>query len=504
MPAGLLAIDQGTTSTRALLFSAAGEPLASARRELPQHFPRDGWVEHEPEQLLADALACAREALAAAGLSPAALRAGAVAAVGVTNQRETVVLWERASGRALHRALVWQDRRTADACERLRAAGHEPRLQQRTGLLLDPYFSATKLAWLLDHVPGARARAERGELLAGTVDAWLLWHLQGGAARGARHLTDATNASRTALFDLSSQRWDDELLALFGVPRALLPLVLDSAADFGATDPGHLGAALPLRGVAGDQQAAAVGQACFAPGQIKGTYGTGAFVLLNSGGQAPLSRNRLLGTVALRLAGAPSFALEGSIFSAGSAVQWLRDGLGIIARSADSEALARRADPARRVHLVPAFTGLGAPHWDAGARGAVLGLTRDATAADLCAAALQATGFQTADLLAAMAADGAPAPAALRVDGGLCDNGYAMQFLADACGVPVERPACAETTALGAALLAGLGAGLFASSAELSARWRAAGRWEPRWTAAERDEQLAGWRAAVARVRTTA
>lgn len=497
-----LAIDQGTTSTRALLFRPDGQPVATARRELPQHYPHDGWVEHEPERLAGDAIDCVREVLAAAGLDAAALRAGAVAALGLANQRETVVLWERASGRALHRALVWQDRRTAEACARLRAAGHEPRLQRRTGLLLDPYFSATKLAWLLDHVPGARARAARGELLAGTVDSWLLWRLQGGAARGARHLTDATNASRTALLDLATQRWDDELLDLFGLPAALLPEVLDSAADFGSTDPALFGAPLPLRGVAGDQQAAAVGQACFRPGQVKGTYGTGAFLLAHAGSAPPASRHRLLATLALRLRGAATFALEGSIFSAGSAVQWLRDGLGLLASAPQSEDLARRADPARRVHLVPAFTGLGAPHWDAGARGALLGLTRDAGAAELCAAALQASGFQTADLLEAMAADGAPAPAALRVDGGLAANGYAMQFLADVCGVPVERPACLETTALGAALLAALGAGRHASTAELAALWRRDACWEPRMGADERAERLAGWRAALARVRT--
>jgi glycerol kinase len=493
----LLAIDQGTTSTRALLLDEAGTPLSEARRELPQHFPRDGWVEHDADRILQDTLACVREVLA--GLSADALH---TIPVGVTNQRETVVLWERASGRPLHRALVWQDRRTADRCARLRAAGHEALVQQRTGLLLDPYFSATKLAWLLDELPGARERAARGELLAGTIDSFLLWHLQGGAPRGARHLTDATNAARTALFDLTAQRWDDELLALFDVPRSLLPEVLDSAADFGATDPTLFGAPLPLRGVAGDQQAAAVGQACFRPGQIKATYGTGAFLLLHTGERVPRSRHGLLGTVALRLAGRPSYALEGSIFSAGSAIQWLRDGLHLLAHAADSEALARRADPARRIHLVPAFTGLGAPHWDSAARGALLGLTRDTSAPDLVAAALQSVAFQTADLLDAMSADGAPRPAALRVDGGLSANAYAMQFLADVLGLPVERPAALETTALGAAFLAGLGAGVFTSTDDLSARWRAAATFSPRMSADERAERLAAWRAAVARVLT--
>ena len=500
MPRRLLAIDQGTTSTRALLVDEAGSTLSLARRELPQHFPRDGWVEHDAERILQDALACVREALAP--LSAADLRGGALAAIGVTNQRETVVLWERATGRALHHALVWQDRRTADRCERLRAAGRESLVQRRTGLLLDPYFSATKIAWLLDSLPEARRRAERGELLAGTIDSWLLWHLQGGAARGARHLTDATNASRTALFDIAAQRWDDELLALFGVPRALLPEVLDSAADFGATDPALFGAALPLRGVVGDQQAAAVGQACFRAGQIKATYGTGAFVLLHTGNTVPHSRHRLLGTVALRLAATPTYALEGSIFSAGSTLQWLRDGLHLFARADESEALARRADPARRLHLVPAFTGLGAPHWDTDARGALLGLTRDTSAADLAAAALQAVAFQTADLLDAMAADGAPRPAALRVDGGLAANDYAMQFLADVLALPVERPLALETTALGAAVVAGLGANVFTSTDELAARWQPSAAWQPRMGDDERAERLAGWRAAVSRVLT--
>lgn len=487
----VLAIDQGTTSTRAVLFDAQGEPVASAQRELAQSFPRDGWVEHDAAEIWTAARELCVEALAGARLD-----AARVAAIGLTNQRETIVLWERGSGRPLHPAIVWQDRRTARDCEALRAAGHEALVQRRTGLLLDPYFSATKLAWLLEHVPGARARAERGELAAGTIDCWLLWNLTGGA----RHATDASNASRTALFDVHRQCWDDELLALFGVPRALLPEVLDNAADFGRTPRALFGRELPVTGLVGDQQGAALGQACWEAGTIKATYGTGGFVLLNTGERAPVSRHRLLGTVGYRLGGSVSHALEGSLFSAGSTMQWLRDGLGLFGKSAESEALARRADPQRRVALVPAFTGLGAPHWDPRARGAILGLTRDATAADLVAAGLQAVAFQTRELLDAMAADGAPAPAALRVDGGLSNNGYAMQFLADMLALPVERPEQTETTVLGAALLAGLHVGLYPAPRALAERWRLDRRFEPTMSADERADRWSHWQAAVARV----
>jgi glycerol kinase len=493
MPAArhLLAIDQGTTSTRAMLFGLDGRPAGTAQRELPQIFPQDGWVEHDAERIWQDTLAVVREVLAGARLQP-----GDVAALGLTNQRETTVLWERATGRPVHHAIVWQDRRTAAACEALAAAGHGELVQQRTGLLLDPYFSATKIAWLLEHVPGARARAERGELLCGTIDCWLLFRL----TDGARHATDATNASRTALLDIHRQRWDDELLALFGVPRALLPEVLDSAADYGATSPAHFGAPIAIAGVAGDQQAAAIGQACWDAGTIKATYGTGGFVLLNTGATAPRSRHRLLTTVGYRLGGRASYALEGSIFSAGSTVQWLRDGLRVIEKAEGAEALALKADPRRRVHLVPAFTGLGAPHWSAHARGAILGLTRDTSAADIVAAGLQSVGHQTADLLDTMVADGAHRPAALRVDGGLSRNGYAMQFLADIVQLPVERPAVTETTALGAALLAGLQRGLFESPQQLAAGWRAEARFEPRMPDTERAERRAAWADAVRRV----
>jgi glycerol kinase len=479
----LLALDAGTTSTRAIAFGADGRPRAAAQRELPQSFPRDGWVEHDPLRIAADAEAVLREAARAAG--------GPVAAIGITNQRETVVLWERASGRPLHPAIVWQDRRTADACARLRAEGHEPELRRRTGLLLDPYFSATKIAWLLDHVPGARARAERGELAAGTVDCWLAWTLGGGA----RHVTDASNASRTLLFDVREQRWSPELCRLFGVPPELLPEVLDTAADFGAARPQLLGAAAPLRALVGDQQAAAFGQACLAPGEAKATYGTGCFTLQNTGERLLESRHRLLGTVAWRLAGRAHFALEGSIFHAGTVVQWLRDGLGLVRDAAETEARARRADPRKRLYFVPAFTGLGAPWWQPSARGAIFGLTRDCGADDLVRAGLEASCFQTRDLLEAAARDGAAALAELRVDGGMARNDWLMQALADLCGLPVARPAVTETTALGAALLAAIGAGLLDPEAARRL-WRVERRFEPAMGDAERH---AGWRAAIAR-----
>lgn len=492
-------MDQGTTSTRALVFDARLRPIGGAARELRQSFPRPGWVEHDAGEIWSATQEVCRQALEAA-----AVPASRVIAMGLTNQRETVVLWEKHSGRPLHPAIVWQDRRTAQACAALAARGAGDLVQRRTGLLLDPYFSASKLAWLLDAVPGARARAARGELLAGTIDCWLLWNLTGGP-RGGRHVTDATNASRTSLFDIHRQCWDDELLALFDVPRALLPEVLDCGADFGRTTPDLLGVPVPIAGVAGDQQAAAIGQACWEAGQLKSTYGTGCFALLNTGDAAPLSRNRLLGTVAWRLAGRTSYALEGSIFSAGSTVQWLRDGLKLFAQAADSEALAlaaARAHPERHLYLVPAFTGLGAPWWDAEARGAIFGLTRDASAADLVRAGLEAVGYQTADLLDALVADGAVRPAALRVDGGMTANGFAMQFLADILGVPIERPGVTETTVLGAAALAGLQVGLFASRDELAAAWTLDRRFEPRMSADERGERRAGWRDAVQRVLT--
>ena len=491
-PACILAIDQGTTSTRAVLFDAEGNPLAQAQRELGQHYPQPGWVEHDAEEIWRSVLDTCRAVLAEKKLA-----ARDIAAIGITNQRETTVLWERKTGRAVARAIVWQDRRTAGRCAELAALHHAELVRARTGLVIDPYFSATKLAWLLDNTPGARAVAERGDLAFGTIDCFLLWRLTGGAV----HATDATNAARTLLFDIHRQQWDDELLALFRVPRALLPEVRDNAGDFGGSAAAIFGAPVPIAGMAGDQQAATIGQACFAPGMIKSTYGTGCFAVLNTGADALASRHRLLTTLAYRLAGRATFAIEGSIFVAGAAVQWLRDGLGIITRADETEALARTADPTRRVYVVPAFTGLGAPYWDAGARGAILGLTRDVGRAELVRATLEASCYQTRDLIEAMRADGA-APASLRVDGGMVVNDWFAQCLADTLGLPVERPRFTETTVLGAAALAGLGAGFYSSLEALAGRWQRDALFEPQRDAAAREEGYAGWRDAVARVRS--
>ncbi len=492
-PNHLLAIDQGTTSTRAMVFDRECRPTGQAQKEFPQHFPRPGWVEHEPEDIWRETCSVVEGALAEAGIA-----AGQVAAIGITNQRETSLLWDRESGEALHRAIVWQDRRTADLCDRLRRDGQEPLVQARTGLLLDPYFSATKIAWMLDQVPEARARAERGEIAFGTVDSFLLWRLTGGRV----HATDATNAARTMIFDIHRQAWDQELLDLFGIPAAILPEVRDSNADFGATPAGLFGAPLPITGIVGDQQAATVGQACFTPGMTKSTYGTGCFALRNTGGEAVTSTNRLLTTLAYRLSGETTYALEGSIFAAGATIQWLRDGLKVIAAATESESLAREADPEQAVYLVPAFTGLGAPYWDAHARGAILGLTRASGPAEIASAALDAVCYQTRDLLQAMTADGAQPPNTLRVDGGMVANDWLMQRLADLNGCTVERPVVAETTALGAAALAGLGVGLMSSLDEISRTWRSAGQFTPVMAADERDRRYAGWQDAVARVRT--
>jgi glycerol kinase len=489
----ILAIDQGTTSTRAMIFDAEGAPRARAQQELAQRFPHPAWVEHDPEEIWRAVVATSRAALAEAGLT-----AADIAGIGITNQRETTILWERASGRPIAPAIVWQDRRTAALCERLNAAGHASMVQDKTGLVIDPYFSATKIAYLLDGVPGARIAARRGELAFGTVDCFLLWRLTGGAV----HATDATNASRTLLFDIHRQDWDADLLVLFDIPREILPAVRDSAAAFGTTTADFLGRPVPIAGIAGDQQAATVGQTCFTPGAIKSTYGTGCFIVLNTGTEALRSRHRLLTTVAYRLAGVPTYALEGSIFVAGAAVQWLRDGLKLIANAAESDALARQADPAQRVYLVPAFTGLGAPWWDAAARGSIVGLTREAGAAELVRAALEAAAFQTRDLLEAMAADGAARAATLRVDGGMVANDWTMQFLADMTGIVVERPVVTETTSLGAAYLAGLATGLYASNEALALKWRCERRFEPAMSADERAERFAGWQDAVARTRT--
>ena len=488
----ILAIDQGTTSTRAMLFDARGGVLARAQAELRQHFPAEGWVEHDPEDIWQDTLAVVREAL-----SKAHLRAVDLAAIGITNQRETTIVWERATGKPIHRAIVWQDRRTADECRRLEAV-HSLAVSAKTGLVIDAYFSASKIAWILDNVPGARARAEAGELAFGTVDCFLLWRLTGGKS----HRTDATNAARTLIYDIREQRWDDELLKLFRVPRALLPEVMDNAADFGTTDPQLFGGAIPIAGMAGDQQAATVGQVCFEAGQIKSTYGTGCFALLNTGSTFVPSKNRLLTTIAYRLNGRPTYALEGSIFAAGSTIQWLRDGLKLIRSAGETEALARGGAGTGSVYLVPAFTGLGAPYWDPFARGAILGLTRDTGIADIVRAGLEAVCYQTQDLMGAMADDFGRAPTTLRVDGGMTVNDWVMQRLADLLGVPVERPVVTETTALGAAFLAGLRVGVFPSLDALAGLWARDRRFEPAMSEEERVRRRQGWVDAVSRVRT--
>ena len=485
----ILAIDQGTTSSRAIVFDAAGGICAVAQREITQHYPRPGWVEHDAEEIWHTTVSVCREALDAAG---------PVAAIGITNQRETTLVWDRESGEAVHPAIVWQDRRTASQCAALEAEGRGALFEEKTGLRLDPYFSGTKVAWILDNIPGVRARAERGRLAFGTVDTFLLWRLSGGAV----HATDATNASRTLLFDIHSQQWDEALLEALRVPRSLLPEVCDSAGEIGTARRGVLGAALPVTGVAGDQQAATFGQACFEPGMVKCTYGTGCFALMNTGDGVVRSENGLLGTVAYRLGGEVVYALEGSIFIAGAAVQWLRDALRIIEHAPESEALAQSLPDNQGVYLVPAFAGLGAPHWDPQARGALLGLTRDSGVAHLARAALESVAYQTRDLMVAMAADAGKPPDTLRVDGGMTANDWLMHFLADVLDMPVERPTVTETTALGAARLAELGAGLHSSPHALSGRWCLDRRFEPAMPAGTRERLLAGWEDAVARVKS--
>jgi glycerol kinase len=494
----ILAIDQGTTSSRAIIFDAAGRQVASAQRELQQLFPADGWVEHDPEHIWADTVAVCAEALAKSGLSVTAQ-----AAIGITNQRETAVVWDRATGRPVHKAIVWQDRRTAPLCRQLIADGLEDLVRERTGLVIDAYFSGTKIAWILDNVQGARAAADAGKLAFGTVDSWLLWRLTGGRV----HATDATNASRTMLFDIARQRWDEELLKALRIPASMMPEVKDSSCFFGTTEKAVLGAELPIAGIAGDQQAATFGQACFAPGMVKSTYGTGCFALLHTGETLVASRNRLLTTVACRLAGKTTYAIEGSIFVAGAAIQWVRDGLGAVQSAAESEAVARATPDTGGVYLVPAFTGLGAPWWDPDARGAILGLTRDSNRGHIVRAALEAVCYQTYDLMQAMDDDvagtgGAIAPATLRVDGGMVANDWLCQFLSDVLDRPVERPAVIETTALGAAYLAGLATGVWSGLDDLSKGWRCGRRFEPAMDAATRERRLEGWHRAVARVRS--
>lgn len=487
----LLAIDQGTTSSRAMLFTPQGQPVAIAQRPIEQHFPRDGWVEHDPQELWTTTLAVCHEALRIAGIG-----ADALIALGIANQRETTLVWDARSGEPVYRAIVWQDRRTANYCAGLKVQGEEPRVNARTGLVIDPYFSATKLRWILDNVPGAAERAARGELRFGTVDSYLLWQLTGGRV----HRTDATNASRTLLFNIHEQCWDEALLDLFQIPRSLLPEVMDSAAEFGHTEPGLLGAPVPIRAVAGDQQAALVGQACFAPGTLKSTYGTGCFMIQNTGAVPVRSRHRLLTTVAYRLGGEVTYSLEGSIFVAGAAVQWLRDGVRLIQDAAQSELLAGQVRDTGGVYLVPAFTGLGAPYWDPKARGAILGLTRDTGIKEIVTAGLQSVCFQTRDLLEAMRQDGA-APGTLRVDGGMAVNNWLLGFLADILGLPVERPTVTETTALGVAYLAGLQSGVLGGLDELATLWRCDRRFLPTMPEAQRGRLYDGWLDAVRRVR---
>ena len=486
----ILAIDQGTTSTRSIVFDATARRVAVAQTEFAQHYPAPGWVEHDPEDIWRDVLATAREAIETSGVG-----ADGIAGIGITNQRETTLVWDRATGEPLHRAIVWQDRRTADRCESLRAGGHEDEVRARTGLLLDPYFSATKIGWILDNVDGARARAEKGELAFGTIDCFLLWRLTGGQV----HATDVTNASRTLLWNIRENRWDDHLCDLLGVPAAMLPAVHDNAHLYGETDPALFGAAIPIAGIAGDQQAALIGQACFRRGSAKSTYGTGCFLLLNTGEEAVASDNRLLTTPAYRLEGRTTYALEGSIFVAGAAIKWLRDGIGVITHASDTDDMATQVPDSHGVYMVPAFVGLGAPHWDPDARGAIFGLTLGSTQAHLARAALEAVGYQTLDLVEAMVADGAARPAALRVDGGMAANDWLCGFLAGLLDAPVERPHDLETTARGAAFLAGLATGLWSGLDELEALWSRDRRFTPAMAADQRETLVAGWRDALRR-----
>lgn len=485
---GLLAIDQGTTSTRSLVFDASGRLLACAQKEFPQYYPQPGWVEHDLEEIWHDVLATAREAIARAGVT--------IAALGIANQRETVALWNRATGIPTCKAIVWQDRRTSAECERLRCTGIENFVREKTGLLLDPYFSATKLAWILDNVAGAREQAERGELAFGTIDTFLLWRLTGGRV----HATDATNASRTLLFDLGRQCFDGELLRLFRIPEAILPEIRDNSCLFGTTAPGLFDSAVPITGMAGDQQAALVGQACFAPGTVKSTYGTGCFALLNTGSTPVFSHAKTLTTMAYRIDGVPTFATEGAIFVAGAAVKWLRDGLGLIAAAAETGDMAASVVDNHGVYMVPAFVGLGAPHWDPHARGLICGLTLDTSRAHIVRAALESVAYQTLDLMDVLADGGRAAPAASRIDGGMAANDWFCQFLADILDLPVERPSMLESTARGAAFLAGLGAGVYPDFSAVSEAWTLGRRFEPRMAKVERAGLVAGWRAAVARV----
>ena len=489
----LLAIDQGTTSSRAILFTEAGAPAGVAQQEFAQHFPNDGWVEHDPDDIWNSTLTVCRQVLNENKVS-----AADILGIGITNQRETTIVWDKDTGKAIYNAIVWQDRRTAKYCETLKADGLEEQITDKTGLLLDPYFSATKLKWILDNTPGSRERASKGELLFGTVDCFLLWHLTNGES----HKTDATNASRTMLFNIHEQQWDEDLLTLLDIPVAMLPEVEDCSADFGITEPGILGGPVPVYGIAGDQQAALIGQGCFSEGMIKSTYGTGCFVILNTGETALRSTNKLLTTVGYRLDGKVTYGLEGSIFIAGAAVQWLRDGMKLIASAGETEGIVTDHSVDHGVYLVPAFTGLGAPYWDANARGAILGLTRDTGIADIVSATLQSVCYQTRDLLAAMAEDGAEV-SVLRVDGGMIANNWVAQHLSDILQLTVDRPEVIETTALGVAYLAALRVGIFEDTDEIAARWQLERQFQPEMDAAHADKLYDGWQTAVSRVRTS-
>ena len=488
----LLSIDQGTTSSRAIIFDERGLIITTAQREFKQHFPDDGWVEHDPEEIWSTVLEVCREALTQSNVS-----ASDIAGIGITNQRETTVIWDRKTGEPVHRAIVWQDRRTSEYCSSLKAQGFDDMVQRKTGLLIDPYFSATKIKWILDNVDGVRARAEAGELAFGTIDTFLLWRLTNGKS----HKTDATNASRTCIYNIHEQCWDQELLDLFTIPANLLPEVEDCAADFGETEKEIMGDSIKIAGIAGDQQAALIGQACFKPGMIKSTYGTGCFMVLNTGEEALKSDHKLLTTIGYRLNGKTTYALEGSIFVAGAAVQWLRDGLELIKHARETEALAEEVGAEHNVYLVPAFTGLGAPFWDPNARGAIFGLTRDTGIAAIVTAGLQSVAYQTKDLIRAMEKDGAGKPTALRVDGGMVANNWVIQFLSDILNVDVDRPAVIETTALGVAYLAGLQTGIYQSLEEISELWHCERHVSPKMGDAVRDRLYSGWCDAVERVR---
>ena len=495
-PLSILAIDQGTTSSRAMLFDALGQVRGISQREYPQFYPQPGWVEQDGETIWNDTLAVCREVVGKVG------SVENIAAIGITNQRETILVWNRETGKPIHRAIVWQDRRTADSCAELKAAGHEPAIRAKTGLLLDPYFSATKLRWVLDHVPGARASAEKGELAAGTVDCFLLWNL----TRGRVHATDITNASRTLLFNIATQSWDDELLELFNIPRAILPDVRENVAEFGVADKEWFGREIPIMAMVGDQQAASFGQACFSPGMWKSTYGTGCFVLMNTGNVQVNSKHKLLATAGYKLDGKLTYVLEGSIFVAGSAIKWLRDQVGLITHAADTQKAAEAVTNTGGVYLVPAFAGLGAPHWDPHSRGMISGMTLDTRREHIIRAVLEAVAYQTRDLMAAFEGDtdGKITPGTLRVDGGMVANDWLCQFLADMLGIPVERPKVTETTALGAAYMAGIGAGIYSGIDAVANAWQCEKRFEPGMDAGTRDALYSGWQEAVARCRGVA